>query len=124
MPRSRVRPVFSVAIVSLVLAAGPLPAQSAPENKRCLTREQLNIEPIFSACPPLEVNIVDTVGAGDAYTAILALGILGHWSPETILSRASEFAGSVCAIEGAIPANGAFYDPYLPWLKRRDHESA
>ncbi len=53
MPRSRVRPVFSVAIVSLVLAAGPLPAQSAPENKRCLTREQLNIEPIFSACPPL-----------------------------------------------------------------------
>jgi len=53
MPRSRVRPVFSVAIVCLVLAAGPLPAQSAPENKRCLTREQLNIEPIFSACPPL-----------------------------------------------------------------------
>jgi fructokinase len=95
----------------------------------CLTRgaegsELFNGETHVRTGPIRQQTVIDTVGAGDAYTAILALGILGHWSPETILSRASEFAGSVCAIEGGIPANGAFYDPYLPWLNRRDHESS
>ena len=34
-------------------------------------------------------SVADTVGAGDAYTSILALGILNHWSAETILNRAT-----------------------------------
>jgi fructokinase len=47
--------------------------------------------------------IVDTVGAGDAYTAILAIGYLKNWGLEKILSGAGEFANHICSIEGAIP---------------------
>ncbi len=59
--------------------------------------------------------VIDTVGAGDAYTAILAMGILRDWTPETILSRATEFAGAVCGLPGAIPEDDSFYRPYLHW---------
>lgn len=70
----------------------------------------------FTADNVPKQSVVDTVGAGDAYTAVLALGVLSGWSPETILDRATEFAGAVCALQGAIPDEAAFYDPYLPWI--------
>ncbi len=53
--------------------------------------------------------IVDTVGAGDAYAAILALGYLQGWPPDGILSLATMFSGSICRIEGAVPEDGGFY---------------
>ncbi|MBS3758626.1 MAG: carbohydrate kinase [Desulfobacterales bacterium] len=53
--------------------------------------------------------IVDTVGAGDAYAAVLALGYLRGWPPEKILSNATMFSASICRIEGAVPENIAFY---------------
>jgi len=59
--------------------------------------------------------MMDTVGAGDAYTAILAMGFLMNWAPETILERAAEFAGAVCGLPGAIPEEVSFYQPYLNW---------
>ena len=62
-------------------------------------------------------DVVDTVGAGDAYTAILALGILKGWHPETILQRATSFAGAICQERGAIPQTDDFYDPYRSWME-------
>jgi len=53
--------------------------------------------------------IVDTVGAGDAYAAVLALGYLRGWHPERILSHATMFSASICRIEGAVPDDPAFY---------------
>ncbi|HMA66242.1 MAG TPA: PfkB family carbohydrate kinase [Desulfosalsimonadaceae bacterium] len=53
--------------------------------------------------------IVDTVGAGDAYAAILALGWLKHWHPQRMLSLATLFSASICRIEGAVPEDAAFY---------------
>jgi len=53
--------------------------------------------------------IVDTVGAGDAYAAVLALGYLRGWHPERILSHATMFSASICRIEGAVPEDTAFY---------------
>lgn len=53
--------------------------------------------------------IVDTVGAGDAYAAVLALGHLRGWHPERILSHATMFSASICRIEGAVPEDAAFY---------------
>jgi RHS repeat-associated protein len=38
---------------SLFLLACGLAAHASPDNRRCLSREQLLIEPLFSACPPL-----------------------------------------------------------------------
>ncbi|MFO7861830.1 MAG: carbohydrate kinase [Desulfosalsimonas sp.] len=57
--------------------------------------------------------VVDTVGAGDAYAAVVALGYLQNWSPEHILDQAAAFAARICQIQGAIPENRDFYSTLL-----------
>lgn len=57
-------------------------------------------------------TIVDTVGAGDGFSAILAAGILRDLPWDTIVETASRFAGAVCGIPGAVPQDDAFYDTY------------
>ena len=69
----------------------------------------------FTAPPKKPRKIADTVGAGDAYTAILAAGYLQMWEPEEILDIAADFAARICEIEGAIPSDGLFYSK---WLKK------
>ncbi|MDY6967822.1 MAG: carbohydrate kinase [Spirochaetota bacterium] len=54
-------------------------------------------------------DIIDTVGAGDAFSAILAIGYLKGWEPNTILSVASTFALQICKIKGAVPSDINFY---------------
>jgi fructokinase len=54
-------------------------------------------------------SIIDTVGAGDAYSAMLAAGILKGWKPSRMLSLASMFALRICEIRGAIPESRDFY---------------
>lgn len=56
-------------------------------------------------------HIVDTVGAGDAYSAMLAVGIIKAWEPSRMLSMASMFASRICEIRGAIPESREFYEP-------------
>lgn len=59
-----------------------------------------------------DVKVVDTVGAGDAYAAMLAAGYLRGWRPQKILERASMFASQICVIKGAIPDSPSFYEPF------------
>lgn len=66
--------------------------------------------------PPGNIHVTDTVGAGDAFAAVLAMGVLGAWPPGRILTTANRLAAAVCGIEGAVPANPAFYDPLRPSL--------
>jgi fructokinase len=66
----------------------------------------------FSSEPAEAITVVDTVGAGDAYAAMLAAGLLGKWRPEEILERALLFASRVCEIKGAIPESASFYEPF------------
>jgi fructokinase len=63
------------------------------------------------------VNIADSVGAGDAYAAMLAAGILRDWQPGKILQQASLFAGRICEIKGAIPDSPLFYEPLKPLFR-------
>lgn len=45
----------------------------------------------------VEINkIADTVGAGDAYSAMMCLGYLRDWDLDRINMFASEFAGEIC----------------------------
>jgi fructokinase len=60
--------------------------------------------------PARNIHIKDTVGAGDAFAAILAIGYLRNWPPERTLASANRLATKVCGIEGAIPGDPAFYD--------------
>ena len=62
--------------------------------------------------PRGEVAVRDTVGAGDAFAAMLAVGYLRGWPTERILSLADRLATAVCGIEGAVPADVRFYAPF------------
>ncbi|GJL70919.1 MAG: fructokinase [Nitrosomonas sp.] len=59
------------------------------------------------------IDLVDTVGAGDAFTAVFITGTLRGWSNAEILSRANAFAAAICGVRGAIPAEPGFYDSFL-----------
>lgn len=54
----------------------------------------------------------DTVGAGDAFAAMMCLGIVKGWSIELLHERASAFSAAVCGIDGALPLSEDFYEPY------------
>ncbi|MGH7975458.1 MAG: carbohydrate kinase family protein [Limisphaerales bacterium] len=57
----------------------------------------------WSDCPSIPIKIVDTVGAGDAFTAALVLGLLKKLNLEEINTLADEVARHVCSCEGATP---------------------
>ncbi len=65
--------------------------------------------------PALESTtpIVDTVGAGDAFSAIWIFGILNRWSPELTIERALRFSSFVCTIQGALIDDENVYREYL-----------
>jgi len=58
-------------------------------------------------------EMVDPVGAGDAFSAVLALGIGGGWSLGTTLQRATAFAAELCRIRGATTDNLELYTRHL-----------
>ena len=53
---------------------------------------------------PQPMRVVDTVGAGDAFTAALALGLLSKMSLDDIHILAAELARYVCTQAGATPS--------------------
>lgn len=63
--------------------------------------------------PPEQVEIVDTVGAGDAFSAVWIVGLLRGWSPATTLVRALDFAAAICGIRGATTTDRRLYDLHL-----------
>jgi fructokinase len=62
---------------------------------------------------PVPPFVIDTTGAGDAFAAIFLLGRARGWPLELILARANEFAGAICAVSGAVPADIGFYDKWV-----------
>jgi fructokinase len=74
---------------------------------------------IVKSEPQLVEKLADTVGAGDAYAAMLAAGILNGWPPQQTLDRATTFASQICAIEGAIPDAADFYASVRKLIRKR-----
>ena len=64
---------------------------------------------------PVPPYVIDTVGAGDAFSAIFLLGRARGWPLALTLARANEFAGAICAVTGAVPQDMGFYDK---WARR------
>lgn len=62
---------------------------------------------------PAPPFVIDTVGAGDAFSAIFLLGRARGWPLDVTLTRANEFAGAICAIPGAVPRDLGFYDKWM-----------
>jgi len=51
----------------------------------------------------LRMAVKDTIGAGDAFTAAMALGVLAGWPLDLVNERANEVAAFVCSQAGATP---------------------
>lgn len=75
----------------------------------------------FHADAAVVKQLVDTVGAGDAFSAVTILGLMKSWPASTIVRRAGEFAAAVCAVRGATIQDR---DVYKDFLKRwqQEHE--
>ncbi|MGL4593547.1 MAG: carbohydrate kinase family protein [Thermoguttaceae bacterium] len=58
------------------------------------------------------VDVVDTVGAGDAFTAQTIFGILAGWSIPEIHQRANELAAFVCTQHGAMNSPPKMFSVY------------
>ena len=56
-----------------------------------------------SSRPASRVDVVDSVGAGDAFTAAVTVGLLAGWELSAIHERAEQVAGYVCTQAGATP---------------------
>ena len=57
----------------------------------------------WSEHPGFPVKVVDTVGAGDAFTAAMTHGLLAGWDLHRINDMANQVATFVCSQSGAMP---------------------
>lgn len=62
----------------------------------------------FAAASNVE-TLVDSVGAGDAFSAAVINGMLTGREPKMILAAAVRFAGRVCGLQGATTSDQGFY---------------
>lgn len=67
-----------------------------------------------TASGPAEVpHMADTVGAGDAFSAVYLYGSAQGWPLAQTMARANAFAAAICGIAGAVPQDTAFYQPWV-----------
>lgn len=67
----------------------------------------------YSVMPKPSVALVDTVGAGDAFSSVILLGINLNWNFELTMKRAQDFASAITRQPGAIVDDVNFYKPFL-----------
>jgi fructokinase len=72
---------------------------------------------ISDYCKNQVENVIDTVGAGDAYSSILCLGYLYGWDISKINKIASEFAAEIIQIKGALQKNELIYEIFKDKIK-------
>ncbi len=79
---------FGLGVVALTLG---------PAGSRLLRRGEWSVE------PGRPVRVKDAVGAGDAFTAALIMGLLLEWPTRDLLAAATDLAAFVCTQSGATP---------------------
>ena len=85
----------------IIVTQGKAGAIAARQNEWCSTQ------------PDKTVNVIDTVGAGDAFSSVLLLGLHKAWSLQETLNRAQQFASAVVGQRGATTQDKTFYTPFL-----------
>ncbi|ROZ72050.1 PfkB family carbohydrate kinase [Ramlibacter sp. WS9] len=86
----------------LLVTCGANGAMAFDAAGHCVARDR-------SARP---AQLVDTVGAGDSFSAVMLAGLLRGWDLQAALERANEFAGHICEVRGAVPADIAAYETW------------
>jgi len=59
--------------------------------------------------PSRTLEVVDTVGAGDAFTSVLILGLTNEWPLDQTMQRAQDFASLMVGQQGATVHDQNFY---------------
>ena len=59
--------------------------------------------------PSQTLDVVDTVGAGDAFTSVLILGLSNEWPLDQTMQRAQGFASLIVGQQGATVHDQTFY---------------
>jgi fructokinase len=67
----------------------------------------------FEVTPAGNLSIVDTVGAGDAFSAVLLLGMQQRWSLSVTMDRAQAFASALVTHRGATVQDLSFYQTFI-----------
>src|SRR6202795_13795 len=75
-----------------------------PNGSLLYQKDNDNNDSRWSHCPSRPVKVVDTVGAGDSFTAAMVLGLLRKMDLDEINTIANEVARYVCSEPGATPA--------------------
>jgi fructokinase len=70
-------------------------------------------ERVDRVAPAASVEVVDAVGAGDGFAAVLILGLLRSWSMADTLERAQAFASAIVGRRGATVDDPDFYAPFI-----------
>jgi fructokinase len=65
------------------------------------------------ATPEAGIDVVDTVGAGDAFASVILLGLASGWPLQQMLERAQAFASRIVGRRGATVSDPAFYRPFI-----------
>ncbi len=68
---------------------------------------------IGAVAPAAAARVVDTVGAGDGFAAVLLLGLCQQWPWTEILARAGDFAAALVSRRGATIDDLSVYGQYL-----------
>ena len=63
--------------------------------------------------PVMVKEVADTVGAGDAFSAVTLLGLIKGWSYADTLQRALQFASQLCTVRGATLQDKVVYTDLL-----------
>lgn len=66
-----------------------------------------------SVQPNAGADVVDTVGAGDAFSSVVLLGLLRQWPLQLVLQRAQTFASRICAQRGATSPDVSMYESLM-----------
>lgn len=67
----------------------------------------------FDVRPQADVEVVDTVGAGDAFASVIILGLVNDWPLDLTLQRAQAFASRVVGQRGATVTDPGFYHRFI-----------
>jgi fructokinase len=67
----------------------------------------------LSVQPETQGEVIDTVGAGDAFASVIILGLANDWPLSLTLQRAQSFASAIVGQRGATVADASFYRPFL-----------
>lgn len=62
---------------------------------------------------PVKASVIDTVGAGDSFSAVMITGLLQGWALDETLNRALHFAAAICGIRGATTTDLSLYNNVL-----------